>query len=145
MYLNIARRNPKNNPTQFDTLIAVDEYSFNPGNYQIGDTIFLDLEAHNQQELDRLDPPENIYGIRRYQKDLFPDGSSHALAIEFELLVTRRIHRLHRMGIADPRIAQLTESSTIIAQAISDDVERVLIKFLSILGETELAGINLDQ
>jgi hypothetical protein len=136
-YLNIQRRNFVDRQSHFDRIIAIDDYDFSGEDIDIGDAILLDLDAQSQKILDSLDMPEKLFGIRRFNANLSPEIGNRAFIVQFELRVAKRTHHLVRQWDADDGLATMTKTTTITIEAITDEVEQVLVRLLRALEEVE--------
>ena len=132
MYLNIRRRNPEGTKGNYDYLLAVDDYDLDPIHFQIGDTFLLDLQTHYPDTLDSLDV-QGMDGIRLIRKMPTLTSSQHQDTIQFDLQVVRRVHHLRRRYEGNQGMPEMYHSTTIIVEAMSDQIEQILAEVLVIL------------
>ena len=132
MYLNIRRRNLDATKRNFDYLLAVDDYDLDPIHFQIGDTFLLDLQTHYPETLDSLEV-RGIDGIRLIRKMPTLTSSQFQDTIQFDLRVVGRVHHLRRRYEGDQGMPEMRHSTTIIVEAVSDQVEQILAEVLVVL------------
>jgi|GEM_PF-6400267 len=136
MFIKIIPRHSLKNPNHFAHILEAEDFDISDSQFLAGDTILLNLQTNNPDNLG-IFKVKSLKGIRLYDSDLFPKNSLFQYSVELELRVIRRNHHIYRKrpSIDDP--AQYKHSVTILVKAISDDVERLLAKFLEILAIEE--------